>query len=715
MKVIHLKVTDKIEIIKATDGKTEFNINEGLKIASGNYRSVLLSFEFLTDSWNEKTLVKYATFNIEGGKQFQCKLERLGDYEFACFLPYSVAKQNCKVALGTYGEHNLNGELTKIVSSANFKFLITDGSFSVFLEDESPVHIEELEEQFKNDLTGYTDEKIADFNQNYKTKMDNLNSNILSLEENITSDTPIKFDDNADSKRIEQGINNYFAMTPDPNVYTVRFPLFETSNTCAGEKQDANADKYCNPATDTVAEESNYGPAWNSIDCNAFVDNNGIRHITAIKGMSKFVDKGRVDVYCLFRTYYQKIWVQEGYLYISRTFMPKDGYTIVPQAINKDGTFNQWFLIAKYVAGDIPDDDTAKTHKLYSSKGLMPARAYWGATEGNEEIGDSISYSGCIDLAHKKGKYYSVGYMADYYHLATTFYLKFATKDSQSILCGNTKNNIQVKVSKAEANVSRVIIPKSKADLIDVNTYVSVGDIGENTSLERAWGYISNLANDVKVISKTVIDSNNVALNLDHAKFNTTLTTLVSTFHERSGYSDLILGRTGSVGSNTNGRHGAVLDGVEVFVGGTEVVGNAIANIVDEKGTREIYFTNDATKLTGDFSKIKSTYKKSDYTMKVAKLGSDNYITEAGFDVKNGLMIPTKSGATGASALTGYADSVYVDDATTGQEELLLLGSLPISSGAGFARAGASSALSSGYWDFLARLSVNGVGGELAE
>ena len=58
--------------------------------------------------------------------------------------------------------------------------------------------------------------------------------------------------------------------------------MFETSNTCNGEKLDDNIGKYVNLATDTIREESNYSEAWQSIDCNAVVDDNGVRHITAL-------------------------------------------------------------------------------------------------------------------------------------------------------------------------------------------------------------------------------------------------------------------------------------------------------------------------------------------------------------------------------------------------------------------------------------------------
>ena len=609
MKVINIEVTDKLKVTSIKDGDSVLNSSLPVKIASGNYKSVILNFDFKTNTWNETTLAKYATFNIDGQEKIQVGLEKIGDYEYACYLPYAVAKQNCKANIGVYGASIINGEVKKIVSSENLYFLIVDGSFSVFLSDETPPKIETIEEKIKTNIDNYTKQKTDDFNLNYQTKLNNINSNILNYEENE------KYDKYANSKRLEQNISSYFAMTPDNKIYTVRFPLWETSNTCIGEKLDDNAGLVCTPATDTVKEVSDYGEAWQSIDCNAEVDSNGVRHITALKGMNEFRDTGRVDVFCLFRTYYQKIWEQDGYLYISRSFVPREGYDIVPQAINKDGTINQWFVIGKYVVGDILDTD-GKTHHLYSSKGLIPAHAI-GNPQGNEEISDSISYAGCVNLMHNKGVYYSAGIMADYMHILTTFYLKFATKNTQSIMYGLANNNFQYKIAKAENNVNRVIITKAQANNVDLHTFVSVGEVG----------------------------------------------------------------------SNTNGRHGMVLDGIELMVGGYEVAGNAILNIADATGKREIYYTNDSKKLTTNITNAMNTYSKSDLFIQPTKLNADNYITEMKFDTKNGLAVQTKCGETGSGATVGYADSIYFDNASSGQRELLMLGYLNSTLSAGLSRA----------------------------
>lgn len=701
MKVINIQVTDVLKVSSVVDGNAILNSSQPIKIASGNYKSVVLNFEFIGDSLNE-TSTKYATFALSNGEQMQVALEKINSLNNACYVPYSVLKSNGRVAVGVYGVSTYEGKVTKLASPESAYFLVVNGSFNTYLEDETPPDIPSIQEKIEKNLASYVENLTKDFNSNYDKKINNLNSNILTIETDTEAATGIKFSEYGDSKRIEQGIANFFALTPDYNTYTVRFPLWATSNSCNGEKLDDNKDKYIEPATDTIKEKTNYGLAFESFDCNAVGDENGVRHITAIKGMPNFKDTGKVDVFCLFRTYYQKMWIKDGWIYYSRRFVPTEGYTVVPQAINRDGTINPWFVIGKYTVGNIEGI-------LYSSKGLIASHYL-----ANSEYSDNINYNDCVNKFHKKGKFYSAATLADYMHILHTFYLKFATRNTQSILAGNTSNDFQYKVAKVESNVSRVVLTTSQAKNFDLNTYVSVGDMGSNSNRDRYYGYMHNIAYNVKIIGKEEIDSSYTALLLDSEPFNTTSNTWVSTMQEVSGYSDYILGRTGSIGSNTNGKHGMVFDGIELSVGGHEVAGNAFMNIINDVGDREVYFTNDSSKLTTNVETAKTTYKKSDMIMKAEKFDAWNFITEYGFDLKNGLALPINAGQSGAGSSVGYADGYQPGNGKTGAtREFLLLGNLFTNSLAGLSCVNGYANLGYGYWSILARLSINGVGGEL--
>ena len=149
------------------------------------------------------------------------------------------------------------------------------------------------------------------------------------------------------------------------------------------------------------------------------------------------------------------------------------------------------------------------------------------------------------------------------------------------------------------------------------------------------------------------------------------------------------------------------------MVGGYETYANAFMDIVDATGKREVYIQNDASLLTTNMTTAKSTYKKSPYSIQPQKLNSWNYITRIDFDLENGAFVQTNVGQDGSSTTTGFADGVYVDNASSGQREFLGFGSLGSGSGAGLSCLSAGYGVGGASWSILARLSINGVGGEL--
>lgn len=153
-----------------------------------------------------------------------------------------------------------------------------------------------------------------------------------------------------------------------------------------------------------------------------------------------------------------------------------------------------------------------------------------------------------------------------------------------------------------------------------------------------------------------------------------------------------------------------MLNGIELMVGGYEVGSNAIMDIVNADGTREIYLTNDATKLTSNVTTIKNSYTKLDTPIKASKLSAWNYITEMVMDIHNGAFTISKSGESGSGSASGFADGLYIDGDASGQREFLFFGFLWSGSGAGLSCLDARYSLSSARWYLLSRLSINGVG-----
>lgn len=513
---------------------------------------------------------------------------------------------------------------------------------------------------------------------------------------------------------------NMFALQRTGDIYTVRFPKWETSHSSIGEKLDTNAGLVCEPSTKTIKGQNDYEniPLFKTYDVNAYVDEHGVRHITAIKGQNNFKDTGKNDVFVLGMSYYEKVWEDEQYWYYSRTDSPREGYTIARECINRDGTIQPFALYSKYVCGDIDGI-------LYSSKGLMPSRQ----TSSTAQLGTlnaNNSYNGMISAFQKRGKFYSGGMTCDYKYILTTFYLKYATLNSQSIMAGCTNYSFQYVASvQSEDKSTYFPLTKSQANAVEIGSYVSVGYAHINKSPDRYYQNMHMYANDVKVLRKEAIDDNNVAIYLDVKEpFNTMPVTVadgvisdiyISAMHWHSGFSDDVLDRDGcpcdTNAQLTNGKFPMVIQGIECMVGGYETYANAFMDIVDASGKREVYIQNDASLLTTNMTTAKSTYKKLPYSIQPQKLNSWNYITRIDFDLENGAFVQTNVGQDGSSTTTGFADGVYVDNVNSGQREFLGFGYLVAGYSAGLSCLHASHGDGGVHWYILARLSINGVRG----
>ena len=513
-------------------------------------------------------------------------------------------------------------------------------------------------------------------------------------------------------------VENMFALQRTGKVYTVKFPLWTTSHISTGEKLDDNAGLVCEPSTKTIKGQNDYEniPLFKTYDVNAYVDEYGARHITAIKGQDNFKDTGKNDVFVLGMSYYEKVWSDDQYWYYSRTDSPRDGYTIARECVNRDGSIQAFGLYAKYVAGNIDGD-------LYSSKGLKPARYYGTTPLPANTTNTNTSYSGLISQCHKRGSFYSGGMTCDYKYILTTFYLKYGTLNTQSIMGGCNNYSAQYEASiKSSTNNTYFPLTKAQADYFPVGASVSIGYKYGGSNLDRYYSTVSIYADNVKIIKKVALDDSNTALYLDtNTPFNTANTSsgavFCSTMHWRSGFSDNILGRDGcpcdTKSELTNGKFPIVIQGIECMVGGYETYGNAFMDIVDATGKREVYIQNDASQLTTDIATAKSTYKKSPYAIQPISINSWNYITKIDFDLANGAFIQTNSGQSGSSTGSGFADGLYVDNANSGQREFLGFGGFSLGSEGGLSCLDANVGVGGGSWYTLARLSINGVWGEL--
>lgn len=492
---------------------------------------------------------------------------------------------------------------------------------------------------------------------------------------------------------------NFFAMQRTGKKYTVRFPLWETSQVATGEKLDNNTGLIMEASTITEKGRDDYEtiPLFRTYDCNVEKINGKLK-ITAMKGDIGFNPKEK-DTFVLGMPYYHKAWEQDGYLYYSRSDTQHEGYVLCPEARKTDGMRN-FCLYGKYVAG------RNSQGTLGSYYGVNPTRSL-------------PSYNNNITEAKKRGDEYCFGSSYDYAYIQTTFLLKYANKNWNTVLGGCFAYSYQYLVSVPESNTKRVVLKKSEADKFLIGSCVIVGDSGDGGKApDRSATVAYNLCDSAKILDIVEVDAENKALVLDIASnITTTATTWVSTIHWESGFSDDILGRDGcpcqTKSQISSMLYPSVIQGIELMVGGYEVPGNTFMDIVDGL-TRDVYVCTDSTKLTTNVTTAKETYVKLAKQMTVERNNEWNYGTEIFIDTENGMNIITKAGASGSGTNTGFCDGIFFDATTSGQREFLLLGYPGHGGASGAFYANCDNGLGNTWWSILARLSLNVFRGEFA-
>ena len=435
--------------------------------------------------------------------------------------------------------------------------------------------------------------------------------------------------------------------------------------------------------------------------CNFSVDENGFNHVDVLEGQTGFTKYGKVQVGEVTMSAWFGVEDTEDAILYHYSDVQTD-LTPYPmkESINPDGTISPFMIHAKYAAGDIDGVP-------YSSKGLAPANGSQATQARNP-----VSYTGMITYMHKLGKHYCGTTSWDLFYRQLMMIIKYATTHSQSIMAGCTSYNNQDRNLVEETGVMRVVLTKTQATYYPIGSYVSIGDIGENTSRDRYYEYIHNKAYSVKVVKTEDVDESNTAVYVDAPEpFDTTLTTWISSMPWRSGATDEVAGSDGSPNSNTSGKDPYKIQGIETCIGAYEVLGNVVMDIVagaDGNPARDVYVCEDASTLTSNITTIRASYKKA-IAQVVYTNASWQYITEETTDPSLGIMIPTK---TGGGTSTGFADAVYTDQSTSGQKEWLALGRLYDGTAAGLWILHAYYGLTYANWYIVSGVSPNGTRGE---
>lgn len=500
---------------------------------------------------------------------------------------------------------------------------------------------------------------------------------------------------------IENALSNFFALRRTGKVYTTRIYKYDTSTSPTGVKMNDNEGLVRKPSTNTVIGQDDYREigVFMHFPCNFTVDDKGFNHVTALQGQPDFKKTGKVDVGEVTMSAWVGITDNPEYVDYHYSDSPNEALGLRPmgESINPDGTISPFMIHGKYGAGDIDGVP-------YSSAGLILAN-------GSQKGGKPVSHTGLIAYMRKKGSMYVGTTNWDLFYKQLMMIILYATTNSRSVMTGCNSYTSQEMATVAETGVTRVILPKAKANNYIVGSYVSVGDIGSNTNKDRYYAYMHNLAYDVKILKIEPVDDTNSAIYLDTEPFNTTLTTCISTMPWRTGSTDSVLGSDGSPFSNTDNKNPFKIQGIETGYGAYEVLSNVFMDIVtDEDGTpkRDVYICMDASLLTTDMNAAKTRYKKvaAQVTYTVA---SWKYISKCFVDPALGIMVPTE---TKAGSTTGFCNGLYTDSGTSGQREWLSLGSLYVGTVYGLWILTANRGVGVAYWGIVSGVSPNGTRGE---
>lgn len=500
---------------------------------------------------------------------------------------------------------------------------------------------------------------------------------------------------------IENALSNFFALRRTGKVYTTRIYKYDTSTSPTGVKMNDNEGLVRKPSTNTVIGQDDYREigVFMHFPCNFTVDDKGFNHVTALQGQPDFKKTGKVDVGEVTMSAWVGITDNPEYVDYHYSDSPNEALGLRPmgESINPDGTISPFMIHGKYGAGDIDGVP-------YSSAGLILAN-------GSQKGGKPVSHTGLIAYMRKKGSMYVGTTNWDLFYKQLMMIILYATTNSRSVMTGCNSYTSQEMAAVAETGVTRVILPKAKANNYIVGSYVSVGDIGSNTNKDRYYAYMHNLAYDVKILKIEPVDDTNSAIYLDTEPFNTTLTTCISTMPWRTGSTDSVLGSDGSPFSNTDNKNPFKIQGIETGYGAYEVLSNVFMDIVtDEDGTpkRDVYICIDASLLTTDMNVAKTRYKKVaaqvTYTAESWK-----YISKCFVDPALGIMVPTE---TKAGSTTGFCNGLYTDSSTSGQREWLSLGGLGNGTLCGLWILTAHYGVGRANWNIVSGVSPNGTRGE---
>jgi hypothetical protein len=222
--------------------------------------------------------------------------------------------------------------------------------------------------------------------------------------------------------------------------------------------------------------------------------------------------------------------------------------------------------------------------------------------------------------------------------LQTLFYVEFATLNSQAIMQGWTAGQYTNThtAAVAESNVNRIIVANATAALYAVGQPIGIGTSqgGNQVCYGRT------------ITSIDVYDANNMAISFDGAPVTIAVGNYLYNVAWKNGFSQNIAASSGSIASNTDGKHPFIYRGIE------NIFGN-IWQFIDG-----ININNDQAWVANDASTYASNLFASPYNqLGYINANANGYPIEMGYDANYPFAALPKT--VGGSPSTYYSDYYY--------------------------------------------------------
>lgn len=462
---------------------------------------------------------------------------------------------------------------------------------------------------------------------------------------------------------------NFYQQMATDEVFSTKFYNYETSTSPNGEKMNDSMGLTAVPSKETVKGQDDFAnrSAFQTLDCNFVIDENENKTPVAIKGGNGFYNTGKVDVGVMVPLTYWGIQQFDTYYIVHFATKPHPDLectTVTPWCNEELG----YGVLTKYYAGKIGD-------LLYSSSG-NPIFNFTSAQSGNTEL-------------QKKGTGYHGSGSERTAYLLCMLWIKYATKNSQSVFPGCSNFNLQYKVAQADENVNYVVLTTTQANNLYVGATVSIGDATDHTNnLDRGQSYMRNIADKVRITAIESIEGTpNSRVYVEKVGMTITENTYISTMPLHSGTTDNVLGDDGYVVKDN--KHAFKLGGIEDMVGAYFISMNELWNKTTAS-TVDYYIRGKSA-----WSATASGWTK----VVTADLldSNDFWIGDLNVDLKTGM---TWYKVKGSGDSVGTGDRHYSGGTGTGWREALRRGALRFGSGAGISFADLWDGVADASWSY---------------